>query len=86
MILKVERTDARTWRDEHLKELFSEGFPEFITADRLVKEYIGRVGEWFADLNLMLVDDRDVPVASGWGALAAGAAGLAASVWVCAWA
>lgn len=67
MILKVERTDARTWPDEHLKELFSEGFPEFITADRLVKEYIGRVREWFADLNLMLVDDRDVPVASGWG-------------------
>ncbi|MCF2536289.1 hypothetical protein K6168_11550 [Streptomyces sp. FB2] len=67
MILKVERTDARTWPDEHLKELFSEGFPKFITADRLVKEYIGRVGEWFADLNLMLVDDRDVPVASGWG-------------------
>ncbi|EFE71895.1 conserved hypothetical protein [Streptomyces viridosporus ATCC 14672] len=67
MILKIERTDARTWRDAHLKELFSEGFPEFITADRLVKEYIGKVGEWFADLNLMLVDDRDVPVASGWG-------------------
>ncbi|CAM5636075.1 hypothetical protein [Streptomyces viridochromogenes] len=67
MILKVERTDARTWPDEQMKELFSEGFPEFITADRLVKQYIGRVGEWFADLNLMLVDDRDVPVASGWG-------------------
>ncbi|MEV7453126.1 hypothetical protein [Streptomyces nigra] len=43
MILKVERTDARTWPDEHLKELFSEGFPEFLTADRLVKEYIGSI-------------------------------------------
>ncbi|MGW7661724.1 hypothetical protein [Streptomyces sp. NPDC054756] len=67
MILKVERTDARTWPDEQMKELFSEGFPAFITADRLVKEYIGRVGEWFADLDLTLVDDHDVPVASGWG-------------------
>ncbi|MER6678871.1 hypothetical protein [Streptomyces sp. NPDC000983] len=67
MALKIERTDARTWPDEHLKELFSEGFPEFITADRLVKDYIGRVGEWFADLNLMLINEHDVPVASGWG-------------------
>ncbi|MEU2783174.1 MULTISPECIES: hypothetical protein [unclassified Streptomyces] len=67
MILKVERTDARTWPDEQMKELFSEGFPEFITADRLVKQFISRVGEWFADLNLMLVDDRGLPVASGWG-------------------
>jgi GNAT superfamily N-acetyltransferase len=67
MALKIERTDARTWSAEHLKELFSEGFPEFITADRLVKDYIGRVGEWFADLNLMLINEHDVPVASGWG-------------------
>ncbi|WP_345651505.1 hypothetical protein [Streptomyces siamensis] len=67
MAMSIERTDARPWRDEHLKELFSEGFPEFITADRLVKEYIGRIREWFGDLNLMLVDDHDVPVASGWG-------------------
>lgn len=67
MDLKIERTDARTWPDEQLKELFSEGFPEFISADRLVKEYIGRVGEWFAGLDLTLVDEREVPVASGWG-------------------
>ncbi|WP_328841659.1 hypothetical protein [Streptomyces europaeiscabiei] len=67
MLLKIERTDSCTWQDAHLTELFSEGFPEFITADRLVKEYIGKVGEWFADLNLMLVDGHDVPVASGWG-------------------
>ncbi len=67
MPLRIERTDARTRSDEHLKELFSEGFPEFITADRLVKDYLGRVGEWFADLNLMLIDEDDVPVAAGWG-------------------
>ncbi|MEU3099439.1 hypothetical protein ABZ690_33180 [Streptomyces sp. NPDC006967] len=64
---KIIRTDSRDWPDAQTKELFSEGFPEFITADRLVKEYVGRVGAWFADWNLTLVDDRDVPVASGWG-------------------
>lgn len=67
MALKAERTDARTWPDEQMKELFSEGFPEFITADRLVKDYIGRVSEWFADLDLTLIDEHEVPVASGWG-------------------
>ncbi|MFG3148823.1 GNAT family N-acetyltransferase [Streptomyces sp. NPDC048243] len=65
--MKIERTDARAWPDEQLKELFSEGFPEFISADRLVKEYIGRVREWFACLDLMLVDEHEVPVAAGWG-------------------
>ncbi|HEY9326954.1 MAG TPA: hypothetical protein VIS09_01730 [Streptomyces sp.] len=67
MDVRIERTDARTWPDEQLKELFSEGFPEFIGADRLVKEYIARVGAWFAGLDLTLVDEREVPVASGWG-------------------
>ncbi|MFD0009023.1 hypothetical protein ACFVJ4_42655, partial [Streptomyces sp. NPDC127178] len=50
-----------------MQELFSEGFPEFITADRLAKQYIGRIREWFADLNLTLVDDHGMPVATGWG-------------------
>ncbi|MFC8095446.1 hypothetical protein [Streptomyces sp. NPDC057301] len=67
MTLTVERTDARTWPDEQMQELFSEGFPEFITADRLAKQYIGRIREWFADLNLTLVDDHGMPVATGWG-------------------
>ncbi|WP_331760184.1 hypothetical protein OG285_36610 (plasmid) [Streptomyces sp. NBC_01471] len=63
MALKIERTDAHTWPDEQLKELFSDGFPEFITADRLVKDYTGRVGEWFAIPDLTLVDEHEVPVA-----------------------
>lgn len=63
----VERTDARTWPDEQIRELFSEGFPEFITADRLAKQYIGRIREWFADLDLTLVDEHGIPVAAGWG-------------------
>jgi hypothetical protein len=67
MNLAVERTDARDWPDEQMEELFSEGFPDFITADRLAKQYVGRIREWFADLNLMLVDEQGVPVATGWG-------------------
>lgn len=69
MILRTERTDARTWPVEQMKELFSESFPEFITADRLVSAYIGRVREWFPTWNLTLVDEDEdeVPVAAGWG-------------------
>ncbi|MFE1262963.1 hypothetical protein ACFW5X_20840 [Streptomyces albogriseolus] len=67
MRLKTGKTGARPWDEAHLKELFSEGFPEFVTADRPVKNYIGRVWEFFADLDLMLVDEDGVPVASGWG-------------------
>ncbi|MFD6491716.1 hypothetical protein ACFV99_05095 [Streptomyces sp. NPDC059944] len=67
MTWTVERTDARTRPDEQMRELFSEGFPEFITADRQAKQYIGRIREWFADLDLMLVDDHGTPVAAGWG-------------------
>ncbi|MET9736093.1 hypothetical protein ABZZ79_37375 [Streptomyces sp. NPDC006458] len=67
MTLTSERADARTWAEEQLAELFGEGFPEFITADQLVKRYIGRVREHFAEFDLFLLDERDVPVAAGWG-------------------
>ncbi|MEU0408682.1 GNAT family N-acetyltransferase [Streptomyces griseorubiginosus] len=67
MIFSVERSDARDRPAEQLAELFSEGFPQFITADRLVKQYIGRVREFFPELDLMLVDAKGVPVAAGWG-------------------
>jgi hypothetical protein len=43
----VVRTDARAWSDEQLADLYSDGFPAFITADKLVKQYIGRLREWF---------------------------------------
>lgn len=67
MISTPVRSDARKWPDEQLAELFGEGFPPFITGDRLVKEYIGRVREFFTGLDLMLVDADGVPVAAGWG-------------------
>ena len=67
MTLAVERLDARPWSDEQLEPLFGGAFPEFITADQTVKEYIGRVRTWFADLHIILLDPGDVPVAAGWG-------------------
>ncbi|SRR6266567_3509625 len=67
MSLTVERFDARPWPDDQLETLFSDAFPPFITADQEVKKYIGRVREWFADLNIILIDEDRVPVATGWG-------------------
>ncbi|MEU0522003.1 hypothetical protein [Streptosporangium sp. NPDC006007] len=66
MTLTVERRDARAWPEEQLGRLFSEGFPTFITADQVAGQYIGRVREWFTDLDLMLVDADGAPVATGW--------------------
>lgn len=67
MHLTVERFDARTWPDDVLEELFAGAFPAFITADLEAKRYIGRVREWFADLNIILIDEDAMPVATGWG-------------------
>lgn len=67
MAVTVERTDARAWSDEQTADLFSEGFPPFITADKLAKQYIDRVRAWFPEWNLTLADGEQNPVATGWG-------------------
>jgi len=67
MSLNVERTGERERPDDQMERLFAAGFPEFITADKLIKQYIGRVREWFTDQDLILLDGDDVPVATGWG-------------------
>ena len=64
MAVTVERTDAREWSDEQLEDLFSDGFPPFITADRLANQYIGRVREWFPEWNLTLVDVQQNPASA----------------------
>lgn len=64
---RVEETGARAWTDEQLGALFAESFPPFITADHGVKPYITRVRELFSPLDIILVDDDDQPVATGWG-------------------
>ena len=66
MSLTVERSDARPWADADLEPLFAGAFPAFITADQAAKAYVGRVREWFAGLNIILVEDSQIPVATGW--------------------
>lgn len=66
MSYSVERFDARTWSVAQLDALFDGAFPAFITADAVVRTYVWRVREWFADLNIVLVSG-DQPVATGWG-------------------
>jgi hypothetical protein len=67
MVVTVERTDAREWSDEQSADLYSDGFPEFIVADKLAKQYIDRVRAWFPEWNLTLVDADQNPAATGWG-------------------
>lgn len=66
MSLTVERSDARPWADGDLEPLFEGAFPTFITADQAAKAYVGRVREWFAGLNIIVVEDGQIPVATGW--------------------
>ena len=63
----VERFDKREWSDEQLEALFAEGFPAFISADKDAKRYIERIRKWFPQLDIVLVDEDDAPVATGWG-------------------
>jgi hypothetical protein len=65
--LAVERFDARAWPDEQLEPLFGGAFPAFIAADQVAAAYIGRVREWFAEFNIILLDEDESPVATGWG-------------------
>ena len=67
MTYQLESSDFRTWPDDQMEALFAEGFPDFITEDQAVKTYIGRVREYFPHLNVMLVENDDTPVATGWG-------------------
>ncbi len=67
MTTGVERSDARDWPEDRIEALFAEGFPEFITADREAKRYIDRVRAWFAHLNIIVIEDGDTPIATGWG-------------------
>ena len=67
MRTRVERFDVREWPAEQLDQLFSEGFPTFITSDQLAKRYIGRVQEFFPHVNIVLLDESDFLVAAGWG-------------------
>lgn len=68
MEYRVERFDALQCTDKQIEELFSEGFPPFITADPVAHAYIERVFECFGKYNIALIDTtEDKLTASGWG-------------------
>jgi hypothetical protein len=66
-VFRVEVRTARGWTTEQMDALFAEGFPAFIAADQEVERYIGRVRGLFEALDIILVDEDDEPVATGWG-------------------
>ncbi len=66
MSATVETMGARDRSDDQLDQLFGDGWPAFIAADQVVKKHIDEVRRIFADLELVLLDDFDVPVAAGW--------------------
>ncbi len=66
MSLTVETMDARERSAQKLQQLFGDGWPAFITADVVAKRYLGPVRELFADLELVLLEDGETPVAAGW--------------------
>jgi GNAT superfamily N-acetyltransferase len=64
--LRVEAMGDRVRHEDQVERLFGDGWPAFITADQEVKRHIGAVREWFADLELVLVDAHNTLVAAGW--------------------
>lgn len=50
-----------------MEELFSEGFPDFMTWDQEVKKYIKRIRETFQHLDITLFDKDGNALAAGWG-------------------
>lgn len=64
--MTVETMGARDRPDGQIAQLFGEGWPAFISADRVVEQHIGTVRELFADLELVLLDGDDRPVTAGW--------------------
>jgi GNAT superfamily N-acetyltransferase len=66
MTLSVEIMTARARPDDQIEQLFGDGWPAFITADHVVTQHIGKVRRLFADLEIVLLDEGDVPVAAGW--------------------
>jgi hypothetical protein len=64
---RVELTSARSWTEVQMEALYAEGFPEFISGDKEVDKYIARVRESFREYDLILTDEDDQLVATGWG-------------------
>jgi hypothetical protein len=67
MRLSVVSLAERPELTDDLAKALEGGWPEFIFHDPVAKQYLGRVGELFADLDLVLLDQDGQIVAGGWG-------------------
>ncbi|MFB7224334.1 hypothetical protein [Streptomyces sp. NPDC056227] len=67
MDLRTLVFDARPDLHEQADEIFNAGWPEFVFHDPVADQQMGQVRQWFAELNLLLVDHEDRIVAGGWG-------------------
>lgn len=65
--LSAEVMHARPRSEQDLAALFEGGWPAFIEADPLAAEYLPRVRERSADLEIVLVDDDGLLIAACWG-------------------
>jgi hypothetical protein len=65
--LRTFAFDVRPDLHEQADEIFSAGWPEFIFHDPVADAQMGRVRQWFGELNLLVVDGADQIVAGGWG-------------------
>jgi GNAT superfamily N-acetyltransferase len=64
-VVVVERMRARPRPSEQVQALFADGWPAFIGADPVAARYDARAREFFADLELAVLDDG-LLVAAGW--------------------
>ncbi|HET8604819.1 MAG TPA: GNAT family N-acetyltransferase [Marmoricola sp.] len=62
IVLSQDRPDL----EKEAGEAFRERWPEFIFHDAVPKRYMPRVGEYFGDYDILLLDDGKV-AAGGWG-------------------
>jgi hypothetical protein len=59
--------------DDEARAAFRPGWPEFIFHDQVAHEYIGRVGDYFPQYDILVLDHGEV-VAGGWGYRSSGTA------------
>ena len=63
---QIVTTSERHDLDEQAEAAFRPGWPEFIFHDPISSKYIGRVGTYFPQYDVLLLDNGQV-VAGGWG-------------------
>jgi GNAT superfamily N-acetyltransferase len=64
--LEIVTSADRPDLDDEARAAFRPGWPEFVFHDQVAHEYIGRVGDYFPQYDILVLDRGEV-VAGGWG-------------------